>query len=193
MGIKKPDTISIEAYLEHEYSSLAKHEYERGEVLAMSGGTLNHGILCGNIYSELRTGISKKKLDCTPIGSEVRIHIQPVDAIVYPDAMVICGNIQVSEQDLEAIINPLVVVEVLSKSTGNYDRGDKFYKYRHLSSLKEYILIEQEKPVVESFFKKEDNIWEISRVSGTDQTLLVKSLGVEILLEELYVNVKWPQ
>ena len=80
---------------------------------------------------------------------------------------------------------------VLSKSTESYDRGDKFYKYRQLQSLKEYVLIDQEKPVVETFYKRENNIWEISRATGLDQTIEIKSLGLNLSLSELYIDVNW--
>ncbi|MEZ5042823.1 MAG: Uma2 family endonuclease [Saprospiraceae bacterium] len=189
--MKNIDFQSIADYIEYESASETKHEYEKGEILMMSGGTINHGILCGNAYNELRKKVGNDKKKCSVIGSEVRIHIQSVNSIVYPDAMVICGEIEVSQEDEEAIINPLIVVEVLSKSTESYDRGDKFYKYRQLDSIKEYLLIDQEKPMVESFYKRENNIWEISRVSGLEKSLKVKSIGIEINLEDLYVNVKW--
>ena len=192
MGLKDVDYQSIKSYVEYEYSTEPKHEYERGEILMMSGGTINHGILCGNAYNELRSEIGKDTKNCTVIGSEVRIHIEKAESIVYPDAMVICGDIEVSEEDKDAVINPILVVEVLSKSTESYDRGDKFYKYRQLVSLKEYILIDQAKAVVETFYKRENNIWEISRIAGLDQLIEIKSIGVNLKMEELYsgINLK---
>lgn len=192
MGLKDVDYQSIKSYVEYEYSTEAKHEYERGEILMMSGGTINHGILCGNAYNELRSEIGKNTKNCRTIGSEVRIYIEKAESIVYPDAMVICGEIETSEEDKDAVINPILVVEVLSKSTESYDRGDKFYKYRQLDSLKEYILIDQEKAVVETFYKKENNIWEISRIAGLDQLIEIKSIEVNLKMEELYsgINLK---
>lgn len=189
MGLKDVDYQSIKSYVEYEYSTESKHEYERGEILMMSGGTINHGILCGNAYNELRNEIGKDPKNCRVIGSEVRIHIEKAESIVYPDAMVICGEIEVSEDDKDAVINPILVVEVLSKSTESYDRGDKFYKYRQLDSLKEYILIDQAKAVVETFYKKENNIWEISRIAGLDQLIEIKSIGVNLKMEELYSGI----
>lgn len=191
MAIKKPDLRSIGEYLEYEYVAQGKHEYEKGEIFAMSGGTINHGVLCGNVYNELRRKIEAGDGNCRVIGSEVRIHIQRADSIVYPDAMVICEELQISEEDSEAVINPILIAEVLSKSTESYDRGDKFYKYRQLPSLKEYVLIDQEKPVVETFYKRENNIWEISRATGLDQTIEIKSLGFNLSLRELYIDVNW--
>lgn len=190
MGIKKADYHSIADYLVYEGNTEVKHEYEKGQILAMTGGSINHGMFCGNIYNGLRNGIDKDDINCTTVGSEIRIHISEANSIVYPDAMVICGDFETSEEDSEAVTNPILVVEVLSKSTESYDRGDKFYKYRQLPSLKEYILIDQEKPVVETFFKQEEGIWEISRVMGMDETLTIKSLDIKILMEELYFKVR---
>ena len=191
MGVKKIDFLSIKEYLEIEETSSSKHEYEKGKILAMTGGSINHGILCGNAYNELRTEIEKKKLKCDAFGSEIRIHIEKADSIVYPDAMIICGEIKTSKSDKESVINPVLIVEVLSKSTESYDRGAKFYKYQQLASFKEYLLIAQDQAVVDSFFKTENDSWEIARYSGLDTKLPIKSLGFEILLKELYVNVKW--
>lgn len=191
MAIKKPDLRSIGEYLEYEYVAQGKHEYEKGEIFAMFGGTINHGVLCGNVYNELRRKIEAGDANCRVIGSEVRIHIQRADSIVYPDAMVICEELQVSKEDSEAVINPTLIAEVLSKSTESYDRGDKFYKYRQLPSLKEYVLIDQEKPVVETFYKRENNIWEISRATGLEEVIEIKCLGFNLSLRELYVDVNW--
>ena len=101
----------------------------------------------------------KNRIQCNAYGSEIRIHIEKVESIVYPDAMIICGNIEVSGKEAEAVINPLLLVEVLSKSTESYDRGEKFYKYRQLPSIHEYILINQDKPLVETIFKTEAGNW----------------------------------
>ena len=189
MGLKEIDYQSINEYTAFEYSTEAKHEYEKGKILMMTGGTINHGILCGNVYNELRRGIEKDSSSCRVIGSEVRIHIEKAESIVYPDAMVICGDIETSAEDKDAVTNPILIVEVLSKSTESYDRGDKFYKYRQLPSLKEYILIDQEKAVVETFYKREETIWEISRVDDIEQVVEIKSLGLKINMAELYLGI----
>lgn len=191
MGVKKINFITIGEYIELEEASEAKHEYENGTVLAMTGGSLNHGFLCGNIYNELRTGIRNNQMSCKVVGSEVRVHIKQADAIVYPDTMVICEEINTSDEDKEAIINPLVIVEVLSKSTESYDRGDKFYKYSKLASFKEYLLIHQDKAVVETFFRTDENTWEIDRFIGLDRVVQLKSLPLSIEMEKLYDSVQF--
>lgn len=191
MGLKSIDYQSIKDYMAYEDTSEQKHEYEKGDILMMTGGTIDHGMLCGNAYSELRGKMEAGGSNCRAIGSEVRIHIDQADSIVYPDAMVICGEIEVSPADEQAITNPILIVEVLSKSTESYDRGDKFYKYRQLSSLKEYVLIDQEKPVVETFYKRDNNVWEISRFSGLQDEIQIKSLDLSIQMDKLYLNVSW--
>ncbi len=193
MGVKKAAQISIEQYLEHEYNTPLKHEYEKGAILAMTEGSINHGILCGNVYSELRAGLTLAGEEgCSALGSEIRIHIEEADAIVYPDAMVICGGIETSADDQEAVTNPRLVVEVLSDSTESYDRGDKFHKYRQLDTLEEYVLVAQDKPVVETYYRKEANVWEIARFVGKAQQLQLKSIGLTLALEALYTDVQLP-
>jgi Uma2 family endonuclease len=192
MGVQSIKYSTIQQYLEWEYKSETKHEYEQGTILAMTGGSINPGTLCGNILPEIRMGLTPKNSNCNAFGSEIRIHIEKTDSIVYPDAMVICGEMEVSKEDKEAVINPVLIVEVLSTSTESYDRGDKFYKYRQLPSLREYILIDQNKPVVETFFKKEPTIWEIARFSGLDETIILKSLDLHISMKELYLTINFP-
>jgi Uma2 family endonuclease len=192
MGVKKAYGHSISEYLEYEANSEIKHEYEGGQILAMSGGTINHGLICTNSTAIIREKVRASAKKCTTIGSEVKIYIHPVDSFIYPDTMVICGPLETAEADPESITNPILVVEVLSKSTAGYDRGDKFFKYRQLPSLREYILIDQYQPVVESFFKREENVWEISRVEGLDQTFPIKSLDLSLSLADLYAEVTFP-
>ncbi len=189
MDVKKHQYITVIDYLEREAYSEVKHEYEGGKVLAMGGRTIKHGILCGNIYSEIRRRLEDNQSDCKVFGTEIKIHIEEKYSFVYPDAMVICGEIEVSEKDENSVVNPKLIVEVLSKSTGNYDRGDKFHKYRKLASFREYLLISQDKAVVEIFYKSEDKRWEILRIAGIDKQFKLKSIGISIKLKDLYRNV----
>ena len=107
--------------------------------------------------------------------------------------MVICGDLEESDQYQEAVTNPIVIVEVLSKSTADYDRGDKFYFYRQLPSLQEYLLIEQEKPVAELYYKKpQTDLWQISRFEGLDQQIILQSLQISVKMADLYYDIKLP-
>ena len=144
---------TIKEYLEINNNALERYEYHDGFIRAMSGGTINHGVLCNNAGTILNNGIQAKKSNCISFGSEVKVQIEKSNSFIYPDAMLVCGGVQTSEHDPNAVVNPLLVVEVLSKSTERYDRGDKFHKYCYLTSFKEYVLIDQYKPVVDILYK----------------------------------------
>lgn len=190
MKAHKLPKLSVEEYITQERESGIKYEYHNGDIFALAGGTLNHGLLCGNAYSELRNALKEKESDCKPLSSEVKLSLGSENSFVYPDAMVICGDIERSGVDKNAVRNPILIVEVLSKSTSNYDRGDKFYLYRQIPSLQEYVLIEQDKMQVEVFYKKPGtDSWKISRFIGNDGVLKLQSLDIEIKLSELYYDI----
>ncbi len=184
---------SIEEYLELEAKSELRHEYEDGLILEMSGGSINHGRICGNAYTGFRHRLRDKNADCEAFPDNVKVRLEAINQFVYPDTMVVCGKVERSDKDPESIINPRVVVEVLSKSTVDYDRGDKFHKYMQLESFREYILIDQYRFVVETFYKNEQGFWEISRVTGEEGELYIKSFDFSIPLKELYQNVEFDE
>ncbi|MEL7120992.1 MAG: Uma2 family endonuclease [Bacteroidota bacterium] len=190
MGQKESVVFTIERYLYLEASAEHRNEYERGKIYAMSGGTINHGIIGSNINSALNNGISDADLDCTSINGDVRIFIEESQSFVYPDATVVCGAIETAEVDKHSIINPMLVVEVLSKSTERYDRGDKFHKYCSLPSFKEYVLIDQYKAVIDVLYRESDKYWKMSTCIGLDKSIYLHTLDFEIPLRTIYRNVK---
>jgi Uma2 family endonuclease len=179
---------SIEDYLALERVAEHKSEYEAGKVVAMSGGTINHGIIGNNINTELNIALKGKK-SCITINGDVRIWIEKAKSFVYPDAMVICGEIETYENDQNSIINPILVVEVLSKSTESYDRGDKFHKYCSLPSFKEYVLIDQNKPVIDVLYKEDSSYWKMTTAIGLDKSITLNSIGITLKLEDIYQNI----
>ena len=183
--------MTVEEYVQQEIESNTKHEYHDGKIYALAGGTLNHGLLCGNVYSEIRNRLTEKTSNCIPFTSEIRVHISEKNSYVYPDSMVICGNIEKSENETNSVINPVLIVEVLSKSTAEYDRGDKFYFYRQLPSFKEYVLIEQDRYIVDVHYKAENSdLWQITRYEGLDKIIKLQSLDIEITMRELYFRIE---
>ncbi len=191
MKPQKAPYISVEEYLKIENETKTKHEYHDGDIYALAGGTLNHGLLCGNAYAEIRNKLSNKGSKCIPFTSEVKIFIKKRNSFVYPDAMVICGEIEKSEEEKNSVINPVLIVEVLSKSTAEYDRGDKFYFYRQLQSFKEYVLIEQDRHIVDVHYKSDNSdLWQIIRYEGLNKTIKLQSIDVEITMEELYFRTE---
>ena len=185
MQAKKLDKVSIEEYIAIEEANDIKYEYRNGSIYAMAGGTLNHGFICGNIYSGIKVSLRAKGKKCTAMNSELKLRIEVKNSYVYPDTMVVCGDIETSDRKPDAVTNPTVIVEVLSKSTAAYDRGDKFYLYRQIESLREYVLIEQEKAEIEVYSKKGD-LWQITRFSGLDTELFLSSINIKLSLSEIY-------
>lgn len=188
MGEKSLKNYTIQEYLEIDNQSDEKCIFKNGLIESMSGGTLNHGIIGNNINGEIRAALQSKKSNCTGINGDVRIFIKKANSFVYPDGMVVCGDIEISEQDKHSIINPTLVIEVLSKSTESYDRGDKFHKYCSLSSFKEYILIDQYKPVVDLLHRLESGRREMITAIGLDKSIYINSVGVFVKMEDIYRN-----
>lgn len=190
MAEKKLDLFTIEEYLVLEDQSELKNEFDHGKIVAMSGGTLNPGIIGNNINTELNNGVREKGLNCVTINGDVRIFIENADSFVYPDGMVICGEIQTFEKDENAIINPILIVEVLSKSTGSYDRGDKFHKYCSLSSFREYVLIDQYKPVIDILYREDASYWKMVTTIGLDKSIYLNTLNFSIKMSDIYRNTQ---
>jgi len=159
-------------------------------VYELAGGSINHGLLCGNIYSEIRNGLNTKNNGCKTLNSELKLYISIKNSFVHPDAMVVCDKIKASESDKNSITNPTLIVEVLSNSTALYDRSDKFFLYRQIPSFKEYVLIEQDKYLVEVYYKPtSDDLWNISRFEGIDQIIHLQSINLKINMTDLYFDV----
>lgn len=177
---------SLSGYLELEAHSEQKHEFRNGVVVAMSGGTIPHNLICGNVFYALR---EKEKKGCTVFNSDQRVYFNELNHYVYPDISVVCGNIEVSEKDENAIVNPVLIVEVLSDNTAAYDRGEKFRKYRSLTSFKEYILVDQEQPIVDTLYREDGKYWRMQTIIGLSKKVPVYTLDIEISMEDIYLNI----
>lgn len=188
MGQEAVHKLSIREYLEMELTADIKHEFHDGEIFAMAGGSKNHGIIGTNILTELN--LLGRKKDCTTFNGDVKIRIDTANRFVYPEASMICGEVISSEVDNDAIVNPMIIAEVLSDSTEAYDRGAKFRLYQQLLSFKEYILIDQYRPIVTVFFLKGDNIWEMREITGPTGLVPLQSLNESISMKDIYSGVK---
>lgn len=189
MEARKLDNLSVAEYLAIEMTSGDKYEYHDGTIFALAGGTFNHGTICGNIFGELRNKVKDRNKGCKAYTSEIKVYIKKDNSYVYPDAMVVCDEIEHPEDNKDAVANPKLIVEVLSKSTSNYDRGAKFHKYRQLESLEEYILIEQESYAVE-IYKRVNDLWKISRIVGVDAILHLSSIDIDVEMTMIYEGVE---
>jgi len=194
MEVKEPavaygkQKVSIEEYLEMEQSSIEKHEYYKGEIFAMSGAKMPHNTISKNLLGTLFTKLKGKK--CQPYGSDVRIHIESNTLFAYPDISIICDEVITRNNDDFNVLNPVVIIEILSQSTKNYDRGEKFKLYRDIMTLKEYILVDSESVHIEAFGLNEHNHWELEEYNAITENLQIKSINENILLSEIYGGVK---
>ncbi|MFN8443144.1 MAG: Uma2 family endonuclease [Caldilineaceae bacterium] len=184
----KPRLISPEEYLQQEEISTDRHEYFKGEVFLMAGGSHNHEMICGGILSLLRQQARRKK--CTAYGSNMKIQVKSSGLFTYPDAMLVCGKIEFAAERKDVITNPLLIVEVLSSSTQSYDRGDKFALYRGLPSFAHYLLIHQDEPLIE-YHQKTRQGWLLTETAGIDATLNLETIELSLPLRELYEGVDW--
>ncbi|MBA4141366.1 MAG: Uma2 family endonuclease [Segetibacter sp.] len=175
---------TIAEYLEMEEAATEKHEYYQGEIFAMSGPKVSHNIIAGNTFGSLMYKLKGKA--CRPFNSDQRIHIEKNTLFTYPDISIICGDIITLNNDDWNILNPTVIIEVLSPSTKNYDRGEKFRLYRDIATLKEYILIDSTSINIEAFYINEHGNWELKEYKSIDETLNLQSVQVSLDLKEIY-------
>jgi Uma2 family endonuclease len=181
--------LTIEEYLEFEKDSLEKHEYYKGEIFAMSGTLVAHNIIASNTFGLLYQKL-KGKGGCRPFNSDLRIHIEKNTLFTYPDISVICGEVITLNDDNFNALNPTVIIEILSQSTKNYDRGDKFKLYRDIDTLKEYILIDSLSIGIEVFRLNEHSHWELEEYKAIHEVLQVPTLDVALSIKEIYEGTK---
>ena len=188
MAILTKTRISPEEYLAIERRAETKSEYLDGEMFAMTGGSFPHNIIVGNLVGELRQGL--KGRSCTVVPSDLRAHIPATGLYTYPDVTVVCGEPRFEEgQEMDTLLNPSLIIEVLSPTTEAYDRGKKFEHYDTIESLAEYVLVSQTTPRVEQFTRQEGGRWLFTATSGLDAKVLFSSIGCELALAEIYHKV----
>lgn len=180
--------LTVTEYLDLERSSAEKHEFYRGEVFAMSGAKMPHNHVVSNVHSAL--GALLKGSGCKPFGSDTRIHIPANTLFTYPDITIICGKEETLNNDEFNVINPTVIIEVLSGSTKNYDRGEKFMLYREIPSLREYVLIDSESMHIEAFHINTNGKWELTEIRNESDTLQFRSVPAAISMVDVYKDVQ---
>jgi Uma2 family endonuclease len=176
-----------EQYLAKEEKAEFRSEYEDGTIIAMAGGSLTHTRMVKNIE---RAFDNKLKDSCESFSHEVKVQVENYQKFYYPDVVIICGEPKFYNKRQDTITNPILIVEVLSKSTEAKDRGDKMLAYRALESLEEYVLISQDKAIVEQYLKNKDGSWLHKATIGLKSKVRFESIDVELTLEEIYQRVK---
>jgi Uma2 family endonuclease len=187
MAAQSQVAISAEEYLARERSGEWKHEYHDGEVVAMVGASEAHNLIAGNAFAGLHAQLRGRP--CRVYPSDLRVRVSQAGLYTYPDLTVVCGPAQFADDHRDTLLNPTVIVEVLSPSTEGYDRGRKFQQYRTLESLREYLLIAQDARHVEHFVRQGDHQWLLSEASAPDAVLHLPSIGCALSLADLYEKV----
>jgi Uma2 family endonuclease len=184
--------MSEQEYLRMEETAKTKHEYRNGRIIDMAGGTVDHAGIGSSILAEL--AIRLKGKPCRAYGSDLRVRINESGHYCYPDVTVVCGPVEFAWPDRRTtIVNPKLVIEVTSPSSEADDRGDKFNDYRRVESVEEYALVSQTRAQVETFYRQGDGIWAIGpTVSGLNQSVKFRSIGVEIPLADIYAGIEIP-
>lgn len=185
----KYNYISPEEYLEMERSAAEKHEYYRGEIFAMSGASLKHNKVFANVFGELAHRLKGK--GCQPFGSDLRIHIPKNTLYTYPDITIICGSPDLLDDNFDTATNPTVIIELLSKSTRNYDMGEKFALYRDINSLNEYILIDTERIYAEKYIRHADKSWQLTDYKSIDNSFTIDTVQISLSLKDVYADVSF--
>jgi Uma2 family endonuclease len=184
--VKKP-CLTPQEYLERERKAETKSEYYGGEVVPMAGASKEHNRITfntsGTLYTQLRDAT------CEGYANDMRVGVPACDRYFYPDVVIVCGDPRFEDAELDTLLNPTLIVEVLSETTEAVDRGEKFVCYRTLESLTDYVLISQTMPYIEHFSRQPDNRWLLTTAQGLDSRLALPSIDCELVLADIYARI----
>jgi Uma2 family endonuclease len=184
---EKVQRISEAEYLQIERKAEFRSEYFDGEMFAMAGGTRAHSLIATNLLRELSSSL--KATDCAAYNTDLRVKIEGTGLYTYPDVSVVCGEQRFLDDEQDTLLNPTLIVEVLSDSTEAYDRGKKFEHYRQIPSCREYLLVSQKEARIEQFIRQPDGEWILREATGLDAQIRAPSLGIILRLAEVFAKV----
>ncbi|MBI3948007.1 MAG: Uma2 family endonuclease [Armatimonadetes bacterium] len=191
MSASPEPKVSPEEYLAGERQAESKHEYVNGEVYAMAGASRLHNLIVSNLVRELGTRLKGKRCEVYP--SDMRLQVEETGLYTYPDVMVVCARPRFPDGQRDTLLNPKVIIEVLSEATEANDRGWKWAHYRQLDSLVEYVMVAQDRHRVEHFVRQPDGTWVFREYRSLEDSLRPPSLGCEVPLAEIYYLVEFGQ
>lgn len=183
MSLPNPTLLTPAEYLALERASETRSEYIGGRMYAMSGGSRRHSFIAGNLYAEIKQQLRGRP--CEVHINEMRVKVAPTGMYTYPDVVAVCGEPQFEDSAVDTLLNPTVIIEVLSPSTEAYDRGEKFAHYRRLDSLREYVLVAQDKIRIEHY-RRDGDRWIFTEVSDT---LDLPSIDCHVSVAAIYEKV----
>jgi Uma2 family endonuclease len=183
--------ISPQEYLKRERQAEFKSEYLRGEVFAMAGASYEHTRITDNLV--IQVGRQLNGGPCEVLASDMRVKVDKTGLYTYPDLAIACEKLQFEDATVDTLLNPQIIIEVLSDSTEKYDRGDKFAHYRQIPSLREYVLVAQDRPLVERFVRQDDGSWSPTAMDNLADTFAFETISVKIPLRQIYARVEFPE
>ncbi len=182
-----PKTLSLEEYRNLETRAETKHEYHNGEIIEMTGGSINHNSILINLIVLLKLALRGTNYRLQ--SSDLRLWIPQYNRGLYPDLMIIAGEPLFSDNRNDEILNPCLIIEVLSPSTSGYDRGDKFRYYRSIPQLNQYLLVSQGEILIESYSKTSENNWLLQEYTPARGIISLDSLGISLNLADIYEGI----
>lgn len=193
LALRKPKLYTPAEYLEFERQSEVKHELIDSEIFEMAGATKSHTLISANILRLLGNQLLER--ECNAFGSDMRVKIAANEKYTYPDVVAVCGEEIYEDKTEDTLLNPQLIIEVLSKSTEGYDRGAKFESYQTIESFSEYVLISQEPFRVEQFVRKTQNEWTYFEFRHADDVVKLNSINCELVLKDIYhkIQPKFPK
>lgn len=180
-------TMSEEAYLQLERHSETKHEYVQGQIRALAGASWRHNLICSNLQIYLGQALREK--DCTVLSENMRVQVSAIKSYRYPDLVIVCGQAEFLDSKEDTLLNPMILVEVLSPSTALVDRNEKLREYRQLASLSDYLLVSQESARIERYTRHEGKDWLFNDYEGLNARLIFAALDCTLPLVEVYRKV----
>lgn len=179
--------LTPEEYLALERQADTRSEYLDGEMFAMTGATRWHNLVTTNLSRDLSTQLKRRA--CEVYSSDQRVHVPRTGLYTYPDVVVVCGEPRFQDDQLDTLLNPKLLIEVLSPTTEGYDRGKNFEHYQSVESIAEYLLVDQTRPRVEHYFRQDGNRWVLTVLASLDATVALPSIQCELALAEIYDKV----
>lgn len=187
---KIPPYISLQTYYASEEEAETKNEYHNGRIVAMSGGSQPHVVIIDNLQGETYARI--KGGPCRRFGTDMRVYSESCSSVYYPDMSAACETPQFADTHLATLLNPVLIVEVLSVSTEAKDRGEKFECYRAIPSLTTYVLLAQERAFAEVFTRQANGLWQLDTFGGIDAVMPLPAIGCHLRFADIYANVIFP-
>ncbi|EXJ15588.1 Uma2 family endonuclease [Imhoffiella purpurea] len=183
------DHLTPQDYLDWERQQETRHEYVNGEIHAMTGASRRHNLICVNIAASLHAQMRGRP--CEVYSNDMRVKVSETGMYTYPDIVVACGEPSFEDAHIDTLLDPVLIVEVLSESTEGYDRGAKFMHYRNLASLRDYLLVAQDSNRIEHYGRQDGNRWLLTEYNSLDARVVPTGIDGVLLLSDVYERVEF--